>query len=71
MKSVQSDVLFKTCVVSIIISHKLKGDVAISILEPSKVVMSFLYQPFDLTLKSTTIRNNLLLAICSMLGLRS
>ena len=42
IKSMQHDVLFKTCVVSYFIWHKSKRDVAVPNLESSKVVMSFL-----------------------------
>ena len=50
--------LFRTYVGSFITKLKPKQDVAKSILENSKVVMLFLYQPFDLELKlhNATIR---------------
>ena len=62
--------LLKICVGSFIIWLKLKWEVVISILDPSKVVISFWYKPCILALKlpKTTIRNGLLFTVCSKLS---
>ena len=68
-KPMQEAELLKTCVGSFIIWLKPNWEFAISVLHPSKAVISFWYQPCIHALKSpnTTIRNALLFAMCSKL----
>ena len=67
IRSMQEAELLKICVGSFIIWLSL--EFAISILNPSKAVISFWYQNCILALKSpiTTIRNRLLFTMCSKL----
>ena len=73
LKLIQDDALYKTYVGSFNIWLKPKRYIAKSILKPSKDVISFLCQPFDLALKSSNTRNNngLVLITCSKLSSRS
>ena len=68
IKSMQE--LIKLCAGYFIIWLKLNWEVHISILNLLKVIISFWYQPCNLTLKSpnTIIKNGLLLTMCSKLS---
>ena len=70
IQSMQESELLKICVGFFIIWLKPNWEVAISILHSSKVVISFWCKPCILALKSpnTTVRNELLFAMCSKLS---
>ena len=70
IKTMKEAELLKLCVGSFIIWLKLDWEVVISVLNSSKVVTSFWYQPWILASKSpnTTIRHGLLFAVCCKLS---